>query len=118
MQPGCLAGDIIMIVDIKPHEDFVRVGADLIMKKKITLLEALTGVKSTFVHLDGNITNIETVAGDIIGFGEKRVLPGLGLPFFGDNGRHGNLIIEFSIEMPTKNSLSTTQLYQLKSVRV
>jgi len=27
-----------MIIEIKPHDDFVRVGADLYMKKKITLL--------------------------------------------------------------------------------
>lgn len=116
MQPGNLAGDVIMIVDIKPHDDFVRVGADLYMKKKITLLEALAGVKSTFVHLDGNITNIETAEGDVIGFGEKRIVPGLGLPFFGDDSRHGNLIIEFTIEMPKKHSLSTGQIYQLKQV--
>jgi len=105
-----------MIVEIKPHDDFVRVGADLYMKKKITLLEALTGVKSTFVHLDGTITNLESAEGDIIGFGEKRILPGLGLPFFGDISRHGNLIIEFTIEMPKKNSLSTIQIHQLKQV--
>lgn len=107
-----------MIVDVQPHQDFVRVGADLHMKKHITLLEALTGVKTTFVHLDGNITNIETAEGDIIGFGEKRIVPGLGLPFFGDNHHHGNLVIEFIIDMPKKNFLSSGQILQLKQVNI
>lgn len=41
--PGYMAGDVILVVNIQPHEVFERKGADLYMKKKITLLEALTG---------------------------------------------------------------------------
>ena len=41
--PGHLAGDLHVIVKMKPHKTYSREGADLIMKKKITLLESLTG---------------------------------------------------------------------------
>jgi DnaJ family protein A protein 2 len=102
-----------MIVDVSPHEDFIRVGADLYMKKKISLLEALTGVKTTFIHLDGNITNIETSPGDIIGFNDRRILPALGLPFFGDSANYGNLVVEFTIEMPCRFSLTSDQILKL-----
>jgi DnaJ family protein A protein 2 len=42
--PGMLAADLYVRVFIKPHSYITRKGADLFMKKKITLLEALTGV--------------------------------------------------------------------------
>ena len=50
VMPGALPGDMILVISEKPHAVFQRKGADLIMKKEITLLEALTGVSI-------NITN-------------------------------------------------------------
>jgi len=41
--PGILAGDLVVRLNVKKHSKFVRVGADLFMKKKITLIEALSG---------------------------------------------------------------------------
>ena len=51
--PDAMAGDLILIVQEKQHEVFTRKGADLFMKKDITLLEALTGLEFTLTHLDG-----------------------------------------------------------------
>jgi DnaJ family protein A protein 2 len=39
-----IAGDVYVRIKIKKHQTFERRGADLIHVKKITLLEALTGV--------------------------------------------------------------------------
>jgi DnaJ family protein A protein 2 len=39
-----MAGDVYVRVSIKKHKLFQRKGADLWIKKKITLLEALTGL--------------------------------------------------------------------------
>jgi DnaJ family protein A protein 2 len=44
IQPGIIAGDVYVRVKIKKHDLFQRRGADLIIVKKISLLEALTGV--------------------------------------------------------------------------
>lgn len=38
-----MAGDVHVRILIEKHKEFVRVGADLFLDKKISLLEALTG---------------------------------------------------------------------------
>lgn len=43
IQPDAMAGDLIFVVQEKPHEIFTRKGADLYMKKTITLAESLIG---------------------------------------------------------------------------
>lgn len=55
--PDCLSGDLIVTVIIKEHSFFNRAGADLFIKKKISLYEALVGVSFSFKHLDG--TNVK-----------------------------------------------------------
>lgn len=44
-----LPGDVVLQVQEKEHETFQRRGADLIMKKEITLFEALSGACLFFV---------------------------------------------------------------------
>lgn len=56
--PDCLSGDLIFIVSIKKNETFSRVGADLFLKKKISLFEALTGFNFIIKHLDGSSIKI------------------------------------------------------------
>ena len=51
---GALQGDIVLVVQQKDHDVFQRRGSDLIIKKEITLLEALTGPKFIVEHLDGH----------------------------------------------------------------
>lgn len=46
----------------------------------------------------------------MIGDKEKKVVRGLGMPFFKDNMSNGNLIIEFHIEMPKRGELTKEQL--------
>ena len=64
--PGVMAGDLHCRFTIKKHRVFERKGADLFIKKKITLLEALTGFTFTINHLDGNAIKIATMPGEII----------------------------------------------------
>lgn len=56
--PGVEPGDVIAVIKIRPNKMFTRKGADLYMEKEITLLEALTGVDFTIMHLDGKIIRI------------------------------------------------------------
>lgn len=58
-----MAGDLIFVIQEKPHETFTRKGADLYMKKTITLVEALIGFEFKVKHLDGTIFNIYTGKG-------------------------------------------------------
>lgn len=48
-----MAGDLYVKVVIKPHSVFTRKGADLYIEKKITLLEALSGIYFEIKHLNG-----------------------------------------------------------------
>lgn len=104
--PDAMAGDLILIVQEKQHEVFTRKGADLFMKKDITLLEALTGLEFTLTHLDGHEYSIYTKKGEILSDKSKKVVGGLGMPFFKDSLSHGNLIIEFHVVMPKRGTLS------------
>jgi len=47
-----MAGDIICKIKIEEHKIYKRVGADLLINKKITLLEALTGFHFELEMLD------------------------------------------------------------------
>lgn len=116
MQPDALAGDLIFVVQEKPHELFTRKGADLFIKRNVSLAEALIGFEFKLKHLDGTIYNIYTARGEIIGDKDKKVVRGLGMPFFKDNMSNGNLIIEFKIEMPKRGQLSKEQLEALAAI--
>lgn len=52
--PGTEPGDVIITIKEMPHKVFKRKGADLLIEKEISLLEALTGVDFVITHLDGS----------------------------------------------------------------
>ena len=52
------AGDVIVVLKIRPNKIFSRKGADLYMEKEISLLDALTGVNFTIMHLDGRLVRV------------------------------------------------------------
>lgn len=64
--PDAEAGDVIFQINITDHDKFFRKGADLFMKKDVSLLEALTGFKTHVQHLDGRQLVIQTKPGDLI----------------------------------------------------
>lgn len=61
-----LAGDIHFIVTFQPHPIFKRIGADLFMKKEISLIEALSGVNFEVTHLDGHKFKVSSSHNEII----------------------------------------------------
>lgn len=61
-----MAGDLIFITQEKAHKVFTRIGADLSIKKDITLLQALTGFEFKIKHLDGTEYTIYTGKGEVI----------------------------------------------------
>ena len=61
-----MAGDIVFIVEIEKHPVYERKGADLFYKKKISLLEALTGFSLQLEHLDKAKFTVATAPGEII----------------------------------------------------
>ena len=55
-----------LTIHIDDHPKFKRIGADLYYKKKITLLEALTGFNFTIEHLDNAKFIVSTMPGEVI----------------------------------------------------
>jgi len=54
------------------------------MKKKISLLEALTGVCFEVEHLDKTKFEVVTMPGDVISHGNLKTIEGKGMPFYRD----------------------------------
>lgn len=83
-------GDVRIIVKQLPHPIYKRNGQNLIVEKKITLLQALCGFKFKLKGLDGKTRTIK--CGKVIDKKEWLV-SGKGL-------KGGNLIFHFSVEYP------------------
>lgn len=112
--PGAMAGDLQVVISIKPHPIFERKGADLFMKKKISLVEALTGVNFKVKNLDGTEITICSAPADVISSGSLKVIQGKGMPFYQDSMSNGNLIITFEVEFPKPGSLKKDAIENLK----
>lgn len=103
--PDVMAGDFVVKINIEPHKRFERKGADLYVTKKISLYEALTGVRFYLEHLDGKKLLITTYDNEIIAPGTKKQINGQGMPFYRDAMSHGNLYVTFDVEFPKANQL-------------
>lgn len=55
-------------------------------------------------HLDGKKHLIATAPGEVLSNKSFKVVKKLGLAFYKDPMSYGNLIIEFDVEFPKKNS--------------
>jgi DnaJ homolog subfamily A member 2 len=69
--PGTIPGDVVIVIDEKPHETFKRNGDDLICDVKLDLLTALTGGQFTIAHLDERVLLVDIPSdGTVIAPGE------------------------------------------------
>lgn len=114
--PGIIAGDIYVRINIKQHKVFTRKGADLFILKKISLLEALTGVTMEVDHLDGKKHVIATCPGEVLSNNEFKTVKKLGMPYYKDPMSYGNLHIEFKVEFPKKNFFNKEKIEKVISI--
>lgn len=70
------------------------------MDKEISLLDALTGVNFTIMHLDGRIIRIQNPKGNVIKPNEIMTCEDLGMPFHKTPYKNGSLFITFSVKFP------------------
>jgi len=98
--PGKPAGDVLFILEEKLHSYYFRDGVDLIYTAKITLAQALTGVKINLPTLDGQ--SVEVKIRDVIKPGYEKRIPGRGMPIPKYSGSFGDLIIKFDIQWPNR----------------
>uniref|UniRef100_A0A7S1CKG2 J domain-containing protein n=1 Tax=Bicosoecida sp. CB-2014 TaxID=1486930 RepID=A0A7S1CKG2_9STRA len=99
--PDAEPGDLVFVVQQKEHPEFVRREADLIMKKKITLTEALMGVRFTVRHPDGRTLLVKSPEGETVAHESVLAVPQGGMPQYGSPYSRGNLYVKFEVEFPT-----------------
>ncbi|OQR91520.1 hypothetical protein ACHHYP_04605 [Achlya hypogyna] len=112
--PGVVPGDIVFIVQEKEHDTFQRKGPNLIMEKKISLVEALCGFECMIEHLDGRHLHVKTKPGEVIKPNQFKAVHGEGMPQHGNPFVKGQLVILFKVEFP--DTLSRDQKRVLASI--
>ncbi|KAL1556700.1 dnaJ subfamily B member 1-like [Salvia divinorum] len=111
-EAGAAPGDLIFIVDEKPHHVFKRDGNDLIIHQKISLLDALTGKTLKISTLDGR--DLSVSVSDIVKPGYEMMIQNEGMPISKEPGKHGDLRIKFDIKFPSR--LTADQKSDLRRV--
>lgn len=114
--PGQLAGDIVFVIQEKEHAVFQRKASNLIMEKKITLVEALCGFETVVKHLDGRHLAIKTKPGDVITPNQFKAIQGEGMPMHGNPFVKGQLVILFKVEFPKAGDLTSAQMKAIEKV--
>mgnify|MGYP001441603090 CR=1 FL=1 len=96
-------GDLLIIInEIKSKGDMIREGENLIMNKKISLVDSLCGFEFIIKHLDNRYLKIKV--DDIIKPNDRRVIKGEGMKKNNELDEFGDLIINFSIIYPDELS--------------
>ena len=115
-EPGIPPGDVIFVLETKPHECFERSGADLLAHVSITLSEALLGFSRVILtHLDGRGINFSSPKGKVYKTRDTIVLRGEGMPIH-KKGAKGDLYVLFEVEMPTEEWLQTVDVKALRGL--
>ncbi|KAJ3344311.1 Type I HSP40 co-chaperone [Gonapodya sp. JEL0774] len=98
--PGVVPGDIIIVVEEKPHPRFQRRGDDLYFQQKIDLVTALAGGQFAINHLDDRVLAVNIIPGENIKPGDVKSINGEGMPVYRNPFQKGNLYVKFEIEFP------------------
>lgn len=105
-------GDIVVVLKEKPHPTFKRNGLDLIYKKNIDVIDALTGVHFTISHLDGRKLNIHTE--DILKPNTVKIVKYEGMVDPNNKVLKGHLHIVFDVKFP--DSITDDQRVKLRKL--
>lgn len=64
--PGAVSGDVVIVIEEKPHDRFKRQDTDLITDIEVDILTALGGGQLAVKHLDDRALLINLVPGEVI----------------------------------------------------
>jgi molecular chaperone DnaJ len=105
---GGRAGDVYVLVHVKPDPRFVREGNDIFSQVDLTIAQAALGATLTVGTLDGDV-ELELPAG--VQPGEVRVLRGKGMPVLQGFGRGDHRVL-VNIRIPRRISDEQRQLLE------
>jgi len=101
-------GDLYVVVQIKPHDFFVREGANLFCKVPVKFTTSILGGEIIVPTIAGASVAVKVPEGSQQG--QRLKLAGKGMP--SRNGLFGDMIIELNIEMPTNLSKDQKDILQ------
>lgn len=111
-QPNAEPGDVVFILQEKPHATFKRKNADLLYQKNLTLSEALCGFEFMITHLDGRQILVKSKPGEVVqpeaANGEPfvKVIANEGMPKKGSPFDKGRLFIYFRVVFPRPSEMT------------
>ncbi|CAG8546978.1 30005_t:CDS:2 [Racocetra persica] len=114
-EPGVETGDVILVLEQKPHDKFERQGDDLLTEVNISITEALCGFSKVLVtHLDGRGLIINHPPGEVIKPGAIKCIANEGMPHYKRPFDKGNLYVKFNVEFPPSLWIDPEQLKKLE----
>jgi len=113
-EPGLEPGDILIVLDEKPHNKYKRHGNDLSMEMDINITEALCGFTKTIETLDNRVLVISSPAGKVVKNDDVRSIHGEGMPQYKNPFTKGQLIVKFNVTFPEDGFLPTNKLKLLE----
>ncbi len=106
---GGVAGDLYLVVNVQPDEQFERDGDDLKTETTVNLYTLLLGGETTVRTLSGSISlkiPSETQPGRTFR------LRGQGMPNIHDPGQHGDLLVKVQARLPQHLSAEEKRLFE------
>jgi len=113
-KPDVLPGDIVFVLQQKPHDLYDRDGDNLFIKRKINLLESLTGVEFKVHHLDGRVLHVKSKKGQTIRPNQVLEVQKEGMPKYRSPFEKGSLLVKFEVEFP--DSIQPNLVEQLQKL--
>lgn len=107
--PNRIPADIVFVIRDKPHSIFKRDGSNLKYTHKITLKQALTGVKFAVPLISGGSIDLD-LRNEIIRPTTIKRLQGHGLPLPKESTKRGDLLVDFDIKFPEHLSESAKRI--------
>lgn len=109
--PTAEPGDVIIVVEEKPHERFRRQDDDLIYEQELDLLSALGGGQFAIRHLDDRALMVNLEPGEIIKNDDLKVIRGQGMP---QRRVHepGDLFVKFTVRFPENIDVEKIQFLE------
>ena len=100
-RPGQIPGDVVFVVNVKPHRRFRRDGDDLHVTMDLSLREALLGYQRRIEHLDGHAVPVSSNDGAITTPMSVKSVRGEGMPKHEVPSEYGDLHITHRVVYPS-----------------
>ncbi|KNC87487.1 hypothetical protein SARC_00421 [Sphaeroforma arctica JP610] len=108
--------DIVVVLQERENLRFRRKGDDLCTTLEIMLVEALCGFTRYITFVNNKKLAVTCAPGQVTTEGHRRCIPGLGMPIRGSPGKHGRLIVEFTVMFPPDNFADEASMAMLEGL--